>query len=248
VLARVPGAYPAHQPVPRVVVDRVEYRLGHSVPEVVRPPSVLRGSAPAAEVESSRLRTARVARSPPARPCPTGRTTARTTRSNPHAPSSSTPRHPGRTAPAAETNPRPPRWPGPHPEPSSTSPRTATSPEKPASLIPRSRAELRKQLPATSTRSGPSSSSAAARASASWPLVRSRPRLPPATGIRGHRLLKLTECAWHHSCGEITRRRCRRYPHLLTRRPGRVGPACGLAVEDCRDLRLAADALGAEGG
>src|ERR1019366_8963073 len=59
VLARVPGAYPAHQLIPRVVVDRVEYRLGHSVPEVVRPPSVLRGSAPAAEGESSRLRTAR---------------------------------------------------------------------------------------------------------------------------------------------------------------------------------------------
>src|SRR5512135_3170943 len=37
VLALVLGAYPAHQPTPRVVVDRVEHGLGHSVPEVVRP-------------------------------------------------------------------------------------------------------------------------------------------------------------------------------------------------------------------
>src|SRR5436190_5055166 len=37
-LALVLGAYPAHDSTPRVVVDRVEARLGHPVPEVVRPP------------------------------------------------------------------------------------------------------------------------------------------------------------------------------------------------------------------
>ena len=38
VLARILGAYPAHQPAPRMAVDRAEHCLGHSVPEVVRPP------------------------------------------------------------------------------------------------------------------------------------------------------------------------------------------------------------------
>src|ERR1017187_9148739 len=37
VLALVLAAYPAHQPQPCVAVDRAEHRLGHSVPEVVRP-------------------------------------------------------------------------------------------------------------------------------------------------------------------------------------------------------------------
>jgi len=35
----VPGAYPAHQPVPCAAVDVTEHGLGHPVPEVVRPPA-----------------------------------------------------------------------------------------------------------------------------------------------------------------------------------------------------------------
>ena len=41
--ARVLGAYPAHQPAPCEVVDRVEHGLGHPVPKVIRPSPVLSG-------------------------------------------------------------------------------------------------------------------------------------------------------------------------------------------------------------
>src|SRR6185312_10343672 len=39
VFTRVLGAYPAHQSIPRVVIDCAEYGLGYPVPEVVRPPA-----------------------------------------------------------------------------------------------------------------------------------------------------------------------------------------------------------------
>jgi hypothetical protein len=155
---RCPPACPAataRTTIPRTAVSTALIRRaprtgGTPGPRAQSPqPQAHRHPRPAGQRAPATSLTARSAQPPPARTGPTGRTSAGTTRSNPRTPSLLTPRHPGRTAPAATTNPRLPRRPGPHPEPSSTSPRTATSLGKPASLIARSRAELHEQLPAS---------------------------------------------------------------------------------------------------